>query len=177
MGLESVKTEILAQAEKEAQAILEEAQTKKKEVDNRLKVEIEEYKKQLEEEERLEILQKERIALAKASSDAKHIVLETKKDILDEAFEKAKKKILSSKKNYFDDLLNNAKKQIPVASVVVTSNDKGRVKGLKCTVGNFEGGLIAANKENTVMVDYTYETIFQTLQEKLLATVGAKLFK
>lgn len=176
MGLESVKAEIVEQAEQEAHKLLKSAEEKSKQIEERFAMQLEEYKKEMIAEEAKEVEARERILLAKANSQAKQITMAAKKKILDTAFEEALEKIIHSKHDYFGNLLKKAHKEITISVISVNPRDKKSAKNCKSVMGTHAGGFVAYNADKSVALDYTYESIVAGLREKLLVEIGGMLF-
>ena len=96
------------------------------------------------------------------------------------AFAEARKKRenLADKKPeaYIKKLLEKAKNDIEVAHVYCSKKDAKSLKELKAEAADMIGGLIAENKEKTIRVDYSFETILQGIKENELQNMSKLLF-
>lgn len=183
MGLETVKEEIIRNAQEQARALNAEA---RKEV-NRINREIEEKIKELEEESEaqtekmLDPMKKQELATIKL--EAKKMLLEAKKNLIEKIFVEAKKKLgeLDGKEreSYIKKLLEKIRKDIEPEFIYCNKNDVKllkEVKGIEVKPVDISGGLIAENKDKTIRVDYSFDTMVDSIKEKELQTVNNILF-
>jgi len=183
MGLEAVKEEIIRNVQEQARALNAEA---RKEV-NRINQEIEEKIREIEEESEtqtekvLDSMKKQELASIKL--EAKKMLLEVKKNIIEKIFVEAKKKLgeLDGKEReaYIKKLLEKIRDDIEPAYIYCNKNDvkllKG-VKGIEVKPVDIDGGLIAENKDKTIRVDYSFDTMIDSIKEKELQTINNILF-
>ena len=183
MGLESVKEEIIRNAQEQASDLDAEA---RKEV-NRINKEIEEKIRQIKDESEaqtekmLDPIKKQELATIKL--EAKKMLLEAKKNLIEKIFVEAKRKLgeLNGKEreSYIKKLLEKIRNDIEPAYIYCNKNDvkllKG-VKGIEVNPANISGGLIAENKDKTIRVDYSFDTMVDSIKEKELQTINNILF-
>lgn len=180
MGLETVKEEIVrtakeqetvlvAEARKEAGKIMKEAEKKVEEIREKSNVVI---------KAKVDALKKQE--LASAELENKKMILETKKQLIENVFTGAKKKLdgLSTEKRgaYIKKLFEKAKKDLGVVNVYCNSKDLGFLKDFNAKTADISGGLIAENKDGTISVDYSFETILQGIKDNELQTINKLLF-
>jgi len=185
MGLEEVKAEILSKAKKESEDILsaarEEArksvETAKSKISERKIAEDEKTKSLLE-----HIEMKER---AGASFEARKAMFNTKKEILSDVFDKVNESLSklpeAKNKTLLKHLSKRTANEIEVKHVYSNKKDKKMVHAMFRNASWNEmpliGGFIAENSDMTMRVDYSYETLLETLREKHVHEVSSILFK
>ena len=174
MGLEEVKQEILNKAKKDAEQIVKEAELEAKKIVNEAKGQIEEYKKTLSGQNKAQIANMERISNASANAAAKHIFLEKKKEIIDNAFEEARKQLAKQNKSkkYAEKLLKKAEKEIDVETVYCNKPDADAISKYKVKTIEGINGIIAENKDGTVKVDMTFDTVLNDIKSKSLQEIA-----
>lgn len=180
MGLEEVKEEIIrnakeqeaaliAEARREAGRITKEAEKKIKEMEERSEAGIKKTADSIKKQE-----------IASAEMENKKMLLDEKKNIIGAVFVDAKKRLqsLDDKKReaYIRKLLEKTINDIEVAYVYCNKKDVRFVKDLKALPADITGGLIAENKEKTVRVDYSFETMLQSIKENELQNISKLLF-
>ncbi len=180
MGLEAVKEEIIRNARKQEEALLAEARQKAAEIIKDAGKEIEMLREKSEAEAKriMEIIKKQE--LASAELESKKMLLEAKKQLINQVFAEAQKKIeaLDAKKRaaYMDKLLEKARKDIEVAKVYCSKKDANLPKGADVAAADMIGGLIAENSYGTVRVDYSFESMLQSIKENELQSISKILF-
>ncbi len=180
MGLEEVKEEIIrnakeqeaaliAEARRGAGRIAKEAEKKIKEMEERIEAGIKKTADSIKKQE-----------IASAEMENKKMLLDEKKNIIGAVFVDAKKRLqsLDDKKReaYIRKLLEKTINDIEVAYVYCNKKDVRFVKDLKALPADITGGLIAENKEKTVRVDYSFETMLQSIKENELQNISKLLF-
>ena len=181
MGLETVKEEIIGNARKQEEALLAEARQKAAEIIKDAEREIETFREKSEAEAKrlMEITKKQE--LASAELEGKKMLLEAKKQLIGMVFAGVQKKIdaLDSKKMaaYMDNLLEKAKNDIEVAKVYCSKKDAKLLKGIDMEAKDMIGGIIAENKDGTIRVDYSFESILQSVKDSELQGISKILFE
>jgi len=180
MGLEAVKDEIIANARKQEDVLIAEAKKEAESIMKESQNRIAEFKEKAEAETKKLIETMKRQETASAELESKKLILEAKKEAIEGVFEEARKRVgkLSSKKmeEYMNRLLEKAKNDIEVAKVYCSKNDARLVEGFKAEPSGIIGGLIAENADETVRVDYSFETMLQNIKENELQKVSMILF-
>ena len=69
-----------------------------------------------------------------------------------------------------------AKNDIEVAKIYCNKKDLKVLKDFKAEAADITGGLIAENKEGTVRVDYSFDTMLQNIKENELQSINKVLF-
>ena len=180
MGLEAVKDEILDSAKAQANAMLAEA---RKEA-NRLSIEAEKKIAEMKEKSEAEIKKAldtiKRQETSAGELESKKMILEAKKQLIDAVFADSRKKIESfpdkKREEHAKKLLEKAKKDIEIANVYCNARDAKFIKGFNVHNAEIIGGLIAENKEKTIRVDYSFETLLQSIKENELQHINKLLF-
>ncbi|MDP6704388.1 MAG: V-type ATP synthase subunit E family protein [archaeon] len=185
MGLEEVEKDILQRieskskaidslGEREADSIIAEARD---EIKNLTK------KRNSELEKTIEGLEKKETAFS--NLQARKINLDVRKRIMESAYSKAFVKVekiaIGKKQTFLKALLKKGRGEIDAFGVYTNAEDKALLKKLAQNLkhlGNIEtsGGFILVNKEGSVQVDYTFETIFEETQRSSLKGVSDILF-
>jgi len=178
MGLETVKEEIISNAKNQEESLIAEAKI------GTIRLINEEERKAARLKEKSDLETKRIIDLIKrqelssAELESKKIFLETKKQLIESVFSEVRKNLekLDSKKReeYVKKLLEKAKNDIEVANVYVNEKDKKFLENAESI--EIVGGLIAENEDKTVRVDYSFDTILQSLKDNELQNINKILF-
>ena len=180
MGLETVKEEILNSAKEKANSLTAEARKEANQITREVERKAEEMREKSEAEAKRTIDLIKRQELASAELENKKMLLEAKKQIIDDVFAEAKQRIESlddrKREAYIKKLLEKAKKDIHVAYVYLNKKDAKYLKEHDAETASIIGGLIAENKDKTVRVDYSFETLLQSIKESELQNINKVLF-
>ncbi len=180
MGLEALKEEILNSAKEQANSLIAEARKEANRIMKEAEKKIEEMKEKSDIETKKMLDTIKRQELASAELENKKILLEAKKQIIESVFIEAKKRLenLDDKKreSYLKKLLEKAKNDIEIEYVYCNKKDTKFLKGFNVEIANIIGGLIAENKERTIRVDYSFETLLQGIKENELQNINKLLF-
>lgn len=182
MGLEEVKKEVLVNAQSKAKALLDEARSEAKKAESEALEAVKKKEKLGEQETNSYINGVRKKELSSAQLEAKNAMLNTKKQLIDSVFEAVIGRLdkLESGKNrsMLEKLLRKAQDEINVASVYVNKKHiklmEGKVPSVQEAV--ILGGLIAENKDRTVRVDYSFDSLLNEVKEKSLGEIGGILF-
>lgn len=180
MGLEAVKEEIIRNAKENSSVFIAEARREANRVAKDADKKIEEMKVKNDEEikKSVELIKKQQLAAAELES--KKMALDAKKQAIDNAFKEAKAKLenLDEKKRELSvkNLIERAGKEIEISHVYCNKKDVKFMKGIKTEDAPVIGGFIAENREKTVRVDYSFETMLESIKEKELQNVSKILF-
>lgn len=180
MGLETVKEEILNSAKEQSNSLIAEARKEANSIMKEAEKKIEEMREKNESETKrmTEIIKKQESA--SADLENKKMLLEAKKQIIESVFIEARKKLesLDDKKReaYLKKLLEKAKNDIEIAYVYCNKKDSKFLKGFNVETVDVIGGLMAENREKTVRVDYSFETILEIIKENELQNISKTLF-
>ena len=180
MGLEAVKGEIIRSAKQQESALIAEARKEANRIMKEADAKVEELKARSETETKKsgEAIKKQ--ALTMADMESKKMALEAKKQVIEAVFAEVQKRLalLDDKKReiYFKKLLEKASKELEVACVYCSKKDAKFVKGFSMESTEIAGGLIAENNEKTIRVDYSFETLLDMLKEKELQSINKLLF-
>ncbi len=180
MGLESVKEEILRQAKEQETAAIAEARREANKLTRETEKKIEEMKVKSEAETKkiIDVMKKQ--ALASAELESKKMVLEAKKHVIDGVFTEIKRKLenLDEKKREYliKALLEKTKKELDIEYVYCNKKDARFLKGINPEPINIIGGVLAENKEKTIRVDYSFETLLENIKEAEMQSINKILF-
>lgn len=180
MGLETVKEEILNNAKEQANSLIAEARKEANRIMKEAEKKIEEMREKSEVETKRMIDAIKRQELASAELENKKMLLEAKKQVIESVFIEAEKRLedIDDKKReaYIKKLLEKAKNDIEISTVYCNKKDAKFLKGFNVQIIEMLGGLMAENKEKTVRVDNSFETIMQSIQENELQNINKILF-
>lgn len=180
MGLEAVKEEIIRSAKEQSNSLIAEARKEANKIMKEAEKKIEEMKEKIDSETKKILDMIKREELASAELENKKILLEAKRQIIENVFVEVKKKLenLDDKKKeaYLKKLLEKIKNDIETNYIYCNKKDTKFLKGFNVEPISVIGGLIAENKERTVRVDYSFETILQSLKEGELQNINKLLF-
>ena len=180
MGLEAVKEEIIRNANEQESAILAEARKEANRILKEAEKRIAEIKEKTEAGTKKDIDSAKRQALASADMEGKKMILEAKKQAIDSAFAEARKKIeaLDEKKreSYIKKLAEKAAKEIDIGKVYCSKSDLKFLRGMNAEPAAMTGGLIAENKEGTIRVDFSFETMLDMIKESEMHSINKLLF-
>lgn len=180
MGLETVKEEILNSAKEQASSLIESARKEASRISKETERKIEELQRKSEEETRKTLDVIKRQELASAELDSKKMLLEAKKEIIENAFAEARKKLENfddkKRESIMRKLLEKAKNEIEAANVYCNKRDAKFVKGFNAQPMGMLGGLVAENKEGTIRIDYSFDTMLQTVKESEMHNINKALF-
>ena len=180
MGLEAVKEEVIRYAKEQEMSLLAEARKEAGKITRDAEKKIEEIREKSEAEAKKMIETIKRQAIASADMESRKTMLDAKKQVIESAFAEAKKRIESSsdskRETWMKKILERAGKEIEIAHVYCNKKDAKFVKGLKAEEAGMSGGLIAENREGTIRVDYTFETILESIKDNELQNINKLLF-
>jgi V/A-type H+/Na+-transporting ATPase subunit E len=181
MGIERVKEEVLGKASQAAEKLIAEGQAESKQIKSSKLKEIDAIKAQAKknlEQQKADIMSR---AVSSAELDAKKEMLNARKDLVNSVFDKVKKKILQlpqvKRKLHIAHLLEQAKKEIEVAKVYCAEQDIKLIADYPAFKADILGGIIAENKEGTVRVDLSYDSLLEQVYKDSMKEVSDKLFK
>ncbi len=181
MGIEKVREEVIAKAKKQAAAIIAEAQKEAQAIVASAEEKAKSKKRTAEAEIEKEISEMKTREISSAELEVNKMLLETKKKIIEEAFEEAKQRIskmpASSRKEHIRALISKAKNQIEISKIICNENDVKYAEGYKAQTANISGGIIAENRDGTIRIDYSYESILDKIRDESLKDVAKILFK
>lgn len=180
MGLEEVKEEILNSARSDSGKIIEEAKNEAQQILSKATKRVTEYKNKLKEDKKKLIENLEKMKIAQARSEAKKLILEKKKGIIDTVFEKSKQKLASLSDNerekYIQKLIEKAKNEMEIVTVYCNKKDKKFLQDFECQETDIIGGVIVENKDRSIRIDYSFETMLDNVKEASLQEISKILF-
>lgn len=181
MGLESVKKEIITEAERKAKEIIEQAKKEATRIKAEVSKESRDYQKEAEANNQALIEAMQRRMLAAANFDAQRMLMNRKKEIIDEVLRGVKNKLLSLNKGqreeFLINLLRKAETEIDIETIFVNEKDKELIEeGVKVKAAELEGGLIAQNKEGTISLNLSVEELLENARHETLIEISEVLF-
>ena len=179
MGLESVKQEIIGSARNTASSIIDEAKKEAEIILRDCRNRAQELKEQSEAEIKKSLEVTKRQKLASAELDAKKVTLDAKKMLIEKVFAGAKESmaILDDKKreSLLKKITQKVKSQMDAASFYCNPRDAKFLKGMNVLPAEITGGLIAENKEGTIRLDYSFESILEGIKEQEIMEINRML--
>lgn len=184
MGLNEVKKEILTIAEKKADNIIDDAKKKESEIIDIARKKVEEFKNKKNEDFSVMLEQMRKREISQANLTIKKDKIKAKKEIIEEAFLDAKKQIEkfsdSKRKSLIQSLWKKAYSVSKIKSGKIYCSKKDlsflKAPGFKIVTKNMLGGLIVESNDETVTLDYSYDTMLDDIRSKDLQKVAAILF-
>jgi vacuolar-type H+-ATPase subunit E/Vma4 len=183
MGVSQIKEELLKNAEIESSFARKDAEKQAREILAAAEEKAENMRKQVLESSQKQAGQEHRKMLEAAAFESTTSLLKAKKEIMDAAIGKAKAQLAQipaeTRKRHLLALLEKAKQDISVEHAMCSKKDMPfiTVEGLNVEESNISGGLIAENKERTMRVDLSYDTLFASVVEESMPQVYAALFE
>ncbi|HLD43365.1 MAG TPA: V-type ATP synthase subunit E family protein [Candidatus Nanoarchaeia archaeon] len=179
MSLQHVKEEIWKEGQNEArrrlQAAKHEADAMHAKAEQAVRQLREEYAKKAR-QLREEI---ERREVAAARLEARARLLQFKKDSIDDAFQKAAEKLRllpeAKRKEYLGKLFEAAG-PIEIKEISCSSRDKHFFKAGNIREAAMLGGFIAKSKDGSYQLDFSFESLLQTVKEQHLAEIADAVF-
>ncbi len=180
MGVAQIKEELLKNAELEASFARKDAEKQAREILAQAKDKAEGTRKLAVESATKQAQKEYRKALEAASFEATTSLLKAKKELMDAAIAQASDQLIAipaeTRKRHILALLEKAKRDIQVEYVMCCRKDMPFVNGYKVEEIQISGGLIAENKDRTMRVDLSYDTLFAAVVEESMPQVHQALF-
>jgi vacuolar-type H+-ATPase subunit E/Vma4 len=181
MGLEEVKNEIVQQAEVEAAKIKSTAEAEAEEIKKNAREEVNQYKNDAEKHTSILFERTEKKMVAAAQFDVQRKILRAKQDAIDMVLNSVRESIVSMKtparKKFLSRLLADAKGEISVAKVFVNKKDAKLISGVTTKPIEIDAGLVAENKDDTISVDLTIDTLLEQIRAEHLVELSEVLFQ
>ena len=181
MTLDKVTQEVRVDAQQRASQILATAEEEASTISQKADEEITSFREQQQERYAKMHAQQERQLLVAARTDAQRVLLNAKKDVIDTVMERVTKAFQTlakkERQELLEGLLTHAKKEIKVATVFVNKKDKDLLKGATVKTAEIAGGLIAQNKEGTVSVNLSIESLLEQVRHDALVELSEVLFQ
>ena len=180
MGIEEVKTEILAKARKDSERLLAEAEEEAAKIRKQFQQQLQDYRKQREAEKQKSLDMIKRMNEAQLQTELKMRSMDERKKWIENSFHEARKKIMAlpekQRKEHILKLLARAAKEIDIGTVYCASKDRKAVSGYAAKEVDILGGIIAETKDQNVRVDYSYDTLLEQVRENKLSELSKALF-
>lgn len=185
MTLENVLNEIINSAKQEEGKIIKEAEAEAQRIVGEQRKSVEEEKGKALEKARKHAKEMKKKQLSAYTLEMKKQLMQEKAKALDTVVERTVAKIEGMKsaerKKLLGKLVNAAKQELQ-GSKFIYANKKdrkllGSVAGLKFDGElNILGGVVLANADKSVQVDYSFERLLEEQKEKNLNEIAKKLF-
>lgn len=180
MGLESVKEEVIRNAREQAGSMLAEARKEAGRIIKEAEADAEEVKAKSEAETKKLTDTIKRQELASSELDSRKIVLDAKKQAIENVIAEARKKLEAlddgNRESFIKKLLDRSKKELEVAYIYCSKRDVKFVKGNETIITEMLGGIIAENREKTIRINYSFETLLESVKENELQNISKLLF-
>jgi V/A-type H+/Na+-transporting ATPase subunit E len=181
MGLEAVKNEIIEQARKKESTLIAEAKKDSEKIilNSQAKASKEREKIGFQTESALKNL--ERQDKASIILENKKSIMEAQRDITSKVIETVKAKINnleeSKREKFIKKLLSKAQNDIKIGTIYCNKKDIGFLKDLNTREYPISGGIIAETKDGTVRVDYSFDSLLQSIIDNEVQEINNILFK
>ncbi len=183
MGLENITQEILNKAKREAEDIRSEATAEAEKILQQAKEKAEEIKKEREKALEAEIERLRHQEASSASLEAKRQILNAKKELLDTVYKKAVEEISNLPPEKNAELLTTLLKKHASEGSKIYSNEKDRTLVVELSGLEYAGsipclgGFIIENEDGSLHLDYTYDTLLQDANERVIKQISEILFR
>ena len=181
MGIEKVKDEIIEKAKEQSSLAVSQAKKSAEAVLRDVESRLESQRARSSEEAKGMMIDIKRQEMARAELESKKIFLQAKKEIIDDVFGQAKKSVSGLKEkeiaSVISSLLKKAGNDIDIGYIYCNPGDAKFFSQFKVEKAGISGGFIAENREMTVRVDYSFDTLFDSLRESNMEKIAAKLFE
>ena len=178
MGLEELKKQIAKDMEEQIKEIEKQTSLESKELLSQATKQVKDYEKQKQEETQKQIAELTRREEALVELEGNKLVQEAKREAINAVFASLKEKLQTlpakERSTIIKDLIAKAKTEIDVATVYVNKDDVPSIKNAKSE--EIMGGVIAENKDGSVRVDYSFDSLLQEFRQEMLSTLSEKLF-
>lgn len=180
MGLEAVKEEIIRNAKEQEIALLAEARKDAARLMRDAEKKAEEMKSKMDAETKRRLDAIKRQEMASADMENKKMLLEAKKEIIESVFMQARNAIggldAGKREACIKRLVERVKLDIEPACFYCNKEDAKFLKGLNFKPADTIGGVFAENKDMTIRVDYSFETLLESIKENELQSINKILF-
>ncbi|MBI4440506.1 hypothetical protein HY638_06035 [Candidatus Woesearchaeota archaeon] len=168
MGLNEVKEELLEQANRGRDSIIDKARQEALQIMEQAKrqsseageIALKRVRKSIEENERREI--------AAATLESKKRCLAEEKRLIQEVMEGSRESLKKMKqREVLSKLLARAESELKIGKIFCSSNDAPFFREkYPAEIRGMIGGLIAENEEGSVSIDLSFDTLLETVAEK-----------
>ncbi len=180
MSMETLKEEILKDAEAQAASLMNPARREASRIVAEAKKKAEAIRLARQEETKKATGLIARQEAGKAQLQRKKILLETRKKCVEAAFREAMAELQSmdarKRSSMISSLIGIAEKQIPVAGVACRKEDVSLVRKYPAAAAEMSGGIVAESKDKSLVVDLSLDALFAELRSKELQKVSGILF-
>ena len=118
---------------------------------------------------------------AQVSHASVEAVLKSKKAVIDEVFAQVTKALenldLKKRESLLKKLQSKVEQELGGATIYCNKKDAKILKGAKPYESEILGGIIAENQSSTIRVDYSFETMLETIRESEMQNINRVLFE
>ncbi|HLG23452.1 MAG TPA: V-type ATP synthase subunit E family protein [Candidatus Nanoarchaeia archaeon] len=181
MGLEIVKQEIMNEAKEQSASIVRDAKLEASSLIKEATRKVMDIKEKSDEaaHKMMEMIKKQE--LASAELEKKKLILEAKKAVIDEVFAQVTKALenldLKKRESLLKKLQSKVEQELGGATIYCNKKDAKILKGAKPYESEILGGIIAENQSSTIRVDYSFETMLETIRESEMQNINRVLFE
>ncbi|MBN1503303.1 hypothetical protein JW930_07225 [Candidatus Woesearchaeota archaeon] len=180
MGLKEVKQEILDNAKKQASKITADGKAECKKISEIARRELNGAEDELKKQQERIVSDYKTKNTASLGFKIKRSRFNMEKRVLEKVMEATKEKLTKldkdKRKEHIEYMIKDAKKTVSVDIVLCNQRDMGLVKEYECRKADIIGGIIVLNKDRTVRIDYSYDTMINDIFNKYLKEVSNILF-
>jgi V/A-type H+/Na+-transporting ATPase subunit E len=181
MGLEAVKNEIIEEARKKESFLIAEAKRESEKSMSDSKAKASKQEKKIKDQTVLTLKNLEKQDKATIDLEGNKSVMEAKKDITCSVIETVQNKIDSfddsKKEMLIKKLLLRAKKDIKIGTIYCSKKDMKLLKDYEVRESKMIGGFIAETDDETVRVNYSFDSLLQSVIDKDVQEINNILFK
>ena len=179
-GIEVIREEIVKKSKEQYKTVIDGAKSEYRKIIKEAEKRIEEYKKKSDEETKQALLKIKKRELTTAELEAKKLELEAKKRQIEGVFDRVKRSILGlgdeQREAIIKKLLERASKEIDAKVFYCNKHDIKFVRGFDAKPCDIIGGLIAENSDKTIRIDYSFDTLLESIKEDYLQEISNILF-
>ncbi len=181
-GIDNVIKEVLEEAKKEAEEILSSAKKEAEKIISKARKEAEEIEKHALEEASNKCEERKKMEKALAELEARKELMKRKKELIDSVLKEIEQEFYSlsgkEREKVMRALAKKAGKEW--STIKCSEKDMKILKKLfpkaKIERVKIAGGFIAENEDKTVLVNMSFEEIFNSLKQELVKTLAETLF-
>ncbi len=186
MALENVIDEIISQAERNKQEIIERGKQEAKKILDEATNKAKQHEQQFEEETKRILEETRKMEISSLNISLNKMMLDAKKKILDEVYQHLLERInkLDSEKRreIIKKLVEHAKKELPNPKFVYCNEGDEKlvatIKDLKFGgVINAVGGVIVENADKNIRTNYTFDVLLNNLKEAYWNEIARRVFE
>ena len=183
MGLDKVVEEVRASGEKRRRDILADAESEAERLMDAAREEVEEYDKRRTEENRLRMERLREQELQTAELEVRKLELAMRRDLLERVAADAKERLGNLDRTRTEALLKAILERatMPGGKVYSAAKDEGLVRAMTSMryAGHIKclGGVVVESADGSVREDHTFDTLLKETSERNLPLIAGLLFE